>query len=173
MWILFHISFSGLVQELRVSTVKLVLVTETMGYAWLRAWVLLRSFSRVQLFAVLWTVARQAPLSIGFSREEYWSGLPGPPPGDLPASWPRDRTCASSVSCTAGRFFTPEPPGKPHIWLCTIIIVYGFSRVCGPILIFHPHKYFVNSNWSVLETRIRTLLFVSVSYCLPPILTIL
>ena len=40
--------------------------------------------SRVWLFATLWTVARQAPLSIGFSRQEYWSGLPFPSPGDLP-----------------------------------------------------------------------------------------
>ena len=41
-------------------------------------------FSRVQLFATLWTVAHQAPLSMVFSRQEYWRGLPCPPPGDLP-----------------------------------------------------------------------------------------
>ena len=41
-------------------------------------------FSRVRPFAALWTVACQALLSKGFSRKEYWSGLPGPPPGDLP-----------------------------------------------------------------------------------------
>ena len=46
-------------------------------------WVL-SCFSRVQLFATLWTVTCQAPLSMGFSRQEYWSGLPRPPPGDLP-----------------------------------------------------------------------------------------
>ena len=40
--------------------------------------------SRVRLFATLWTVTHQAPLSLGFSRQEYWSGLPCPPPGDLP-----------------------------------------------------------------------------------------
>ena len=40
--------------------------------------------SRVRLFATLWTVTRQAPLCMGFSRQEYWSGLPCPPPGDLP-----------------------------------------------------------------------------------------
>ena len=40
-------------------------------------------FSRVQLFATPWTVPRQIPLSLGFSRQEYWSGLPCPPPGDL------------------------------------------------------------------------------------------
>ena len=44
----------------------------------------LSHFSHVQLFAILWTVARQAPLSVEFSRQEYWSGLPFPSPGDLP-----------------------------------------------------------------------------------------
>ena len=43
----------------------------------------LSRFSHIQLFATLWTVAHQAPLSMGFSRQEYWSGLPCPPPGDL------------------------------------------------------------------------------------------
>ena len=43
----------------------------------------LSRFSPVQLFATLWTVARQAPPSMGLSRQEYWSGLPCPPPGDL------------------------------------------------------------------------------------------
>ena len=46
--------------------------------------VCLRDFSRVRLFATPWTVARQAPLSMGFSRQGYCSGLPCPPPGDLP-----------------------------------------------------------------------------------------
>ena len=44
----------------------------------------LSHFSHVQLCAALWTVALQAPLSMGFSRQDYWSGLPFPSPGDLP-----------------------------------------------------------------------------------------
>ena len=44
----------------------------------------LSHFSCARLFATLWTLAFQAPLSMGFSRQEYWSGLPRPPPGDLP-----------------------------------------------------------------------------------------
>ena len=44
----------------------------------------LRFYSRVQLFVTLWTVDHQAPLSMGFSRQVYWSGLPLSPPGDLP-----------------------------------------------------------------------------------------
>ena len=45
-----------------------------------------QSLSRVQVSATPWTVAHQAPLSMGFSRQEYWSGLPCPPPEDLPSS---------------------------------------------------------------------------------------
>ena len=44
----------------------------------------MKSFSRVRLFATLWTVAHQASLSMGFSRQEYWSGLPFPSPEDFP-----------------------------------------------------------------------------------------
>ena len=64
-------------------------------------------FSRVRLFATLWTVSRQAPLSMGFSRQEDWSGLPCPPLGG--SSQPRNR---SQVSHIAGGFFTTEPPGS-------------------------------------------------------------
>ena len=45
---------------------------------------MLNHFSRVRCFVTLWTIARQAPLSTGFFRQEYWSELPYPPPGDLP-----------------------------------------------------------------------------------------
>ena len=56
-----------------------------------------------------WTVAHQAPLSMGFSRQGYWSGLPCPPPGDLP-----DPGIESASPALAGRFFTDsEPQGKP------------------------------------------------------------
>ena len=44
----------------------------------------LSRFSDAQLFAILWTLASQVPLSMGLSRQEYWSGLPFPSPGDLP-----------------------------------------------------------------------------------------
>ena len=45
---------------------------------------MLSRFSHIRLFVTLWTVTHQAPLSMGFSRQEYWSGLPCSPPGDLP-----------------------------------------------------------------------------------------
>ena len=58
-----------------------------------------------------WTVARQAPLSMGLFRREYWSLLPFPPPGDLPN--PRIKPTAPTSPALAGRFFTTEPPRKP------------------------------------------------------------
>ena len=74
-----------------------------------------QSLSCVQLFATPWTVACQAPLSMGFSRHEYWSGLPCPPPGDLPGPGIKPTPPVSPV--LAGRFFTTEPPGKPPVIL--------------------------------------------------------
>ena len=65
--------------------------------------------SRVQLFATTWTVAHQAPLSMGFSRQEYWSRLPLPVPGDLPN--PGIKPAPLSTPALAGRFFTTEPQG--------------------------------------------------------------
>ena len=56
------------------------------------------------------TVARQAPLSMGFSRQEYWSGLPCPPPGDLP-----DPGIEPASPVLAARFFATELPGKPSL----------------------------------------------------------
>ena len=61
-------------------------------------------FSCVQLFAVLRTVADQAPLSMGFSRQEYWSGLPCPLPGDLPNLGIKPISLTSPA--LAGRLFT-------------------------------------------------------------------
>ena len=66
----------------------------------------------VQLFATPWSIAHQAFLSLGFPRQEYWSGLSFPPPGDLPWIRFRDRTWISFVSCIAGRCFTAEPLEK-------------------------------------------------------------
>ena len=59
-------------------------------------------------FATLQTAACQAPLSVGFPREEYWSGLPFPSPGDLP-----DPGTEPASSALADRFFTNEPLGNP------------------------------------------------------------
>ena len=71
---------------------------------------MLRPFSRVRLFAAPWTVAHQAPLSMGFSRQEYWSGLPCLSPGDLPDPGIESVSLMSPV--WAGRFFTTGTIGK-------------------------------------------------------------
>ena len=70
----------------------------------------LSCFSRVRLFATLWTVAHQAPLSMGFSRQEYWSGFANS--SSRGSSPPRDQSHICSTYCTEGGFFTAEPPGK-------------------------------------------------------------
>ena len=67
---------------------------------------MLRHSSRVRLFATQWTAAHQAALSMGFSRQEYWSGLAFPSPEDL--SKPGIRPVSPTLS---GEFFTTEPSG--------------------------------------------------------------
>ena len=67
-----------------------------------------KSLSCVRLFATPWTAAHQAPLSMGFSRQEYWSGLPCPPPGDLPNPGVEPRSPALQVDSLPSK-----PPGKP------------------------------------------------------------
>ena len=84
--------------------------------------------SHVPLFATLWAVAHQAPLSTGFPRQEYWSGLPFPPPGDLPDSGVEPR----SPTLQADSLLS-EPPGKPHLLYCAEI----YSKDTFKEKIFH------------------------------------
>ena len=84
--------------------------------------------------------AHQAPLSMGFSRQEYWSGLPCPPPWDLPDPATEPLSC---ISCIAGGFFTTEPPGKhthTHTHTHTHIYIYQniFINSCG-----WAHRHFL------------------------------
>ena len=67
-----------------------------------------QSLSYVWLFVTSWTVAHQVPLSMGFSKQDYWNGLPFPSPGDLP-----DPGIEPASTPLARVFFTTEPPGKP------------------------------------------------------------
>ena len=67
-----------------------------------------KPLSCVQLFVTPWTIACQAPLSMGFSRQEYWSGLPFPSPGDLPNPGIEPRSPALQADSLPS-----EPPGKP------------------------------------------------------------
>ena len=67
--------------------------------------------SHIRLFAASWTIACQAPLSVGFPREECWSGVSSPTPGDLPDPGMEPVSLASLA--LAGRFLTTAPPGEP------------------------------------------------------------
>ena len=87
----------------------------------------LKSLSRVQLFATPWTVAYQAPPFMEFSRQEYWSGLPFPSPGDLPE--PGIEPGSPALQADA---LPSEPPGKSK-WTClpswTHLILIGLCYV--------------------------------------------
>ena len=81
---------------------------------------MLSRFSRVWLFATLWAVAHQAPPSMGFSRQEYWSGLPCPPPGDLPN--PGIEPMSLMSPALASGFFTTSATWEAHSHIyCSII----------------------------------------------------
>ena len=72
-----------------------------------------QSLSHVQLFVTPWTVAHQAPLSMQFSKQKYWSKLPFPTPGDLPD--PGIKPASFVIFCVGRHIFTTEPPRKPNL----------------------------------------------------------
>ena len=89
----------------------------------------LSHFSHVWLFAILWTVASQASLSMRFSKQEYWSGLPCPPPGDLlnPGIEPRSPTLQADSLLS-------EPSGKPignanQLYYCSYVCKQNYSEI--------------------------------------------
>ena len=95
--------------------------------------------SHIQLFMTPWTVAHQAPLSMGLSGQEYCSGLPFPSLGDLPN--PRNQTCFSCISCIGGRFFT----------ICTIY--EGTSSHTVQPLMISPYP-----RWQPCNTTVTSIL---------------
>ena len=82
-----------------------------------------QSLSRVWLFATPWSVAYQDPLSMGFSRQEYWSGLLFPSPGDLPG--PGIEPVSLESHAMTGGSFTTVPPGKPFLITAVLKQVRG------------------------------------------------
>ena len=87
------------------------------------------------ILATPWTVTHQAPLSMGFPRQEYWNGLPFPPPGHLPN--PGIRPTSSVYPALAGRFFSSGPSGKPRCvssgykWPQTEWLTIVSARLCA------------------------------------------
>ena len=95
-----------------------------------------QSVNCVQFFATPWTVAGQVPLSLGFSRQECWSRLPCPLPGDLPD--PGIEPMSPVVPTLAGGFFTTEAQGKPMA-----IIYWGSSWGQALCQLPHSHSFWV------------------------------
>ena len=88
----------------------------------------LSRFSHVQLFVTLWIVAHQAPLCMGFFRQEYWRGFPCPSPGDLPS--PGIELTSLMSPALAGRFFTTSDTWEAHVNYTSIkkIKIHFFER---------------------------------------------
>ena len=118
---------------------------------------LLSCFSRVPLFSTPWTVARQAPLSMGFPRQEYWSVLLFPSPGDL-----SDPGIEPVSLALAGSFFTTEPWGNftsllinPKTIVWTLGCFKNFSLSSFPVHLHEYYKYFKRwqiSKWGNVHT---------------------
>ena len=117
--------------------------------------------SRVQLFVTPWAAAHQAPLSTGFSRQEYWSGLPGPSPGDLPH--PRIKSATLPSPALADRFFTTSTTWEASVCLITDSYYYiKQSRLFPDCL-----KSFYYTKWNPLpETLWLESLFMGLKRCL-------
>ena len=92
-------------------------------------WTVRRSNQSIRLLVTPWSVAHQVPLSMRFSRQEYWSGFPFPSPGDR--SYPRIKPTYPPL---AGEFFTTEPPGS----FCS----NSTSFICIEFIFFQPAAIF-------------------------------
>ena len=106
----------------------------------------LSHFSHVRLFVTLWTVAYQAPLSMGFSRQECWSGLPRPPPGDLP-DLRLEPASLTSPALAAGFFTTSATWEAPTTPLPMHITIYQLS--------FRPRSAYPRKKASLERTDTR------------------
>ena len=109
----------------------------------------LSRFSHFWLFVTPWTVACQAPLSMGFSRQESWSGLPCPPPGDILNPGIKPTSLTSPVLADA------EPPGKPNSFL--VIVVHLPSCLLSYLSANHFKN--LGSNLEFLKAHWRKNLF--------------
>ena len=116
-----------------------------------------KSFSRVRLFVTPWTVVHQAPLSMWFFRQEYWSGLSFPSPGDLPDPGIKPRSPAMQADA-----LTSEPPGKPYEYVCMCVCIYVCVCVCVCMHINIYRKNILPETWNrnyIIEATVNTLAF--------------
>ena len=109
-FILFFLSFFFFLRpEIKYKLKQQAVFRAVLSLGIMTVCVCVKSLSRVRFFATPWTVARHAPLSMGFSKQEYWSGLPFPSPGDLPN--PGIKSGSSALQADA---LSSEPPRKPE-----------------------------------------------------------
>ena len=105
----------------------------------------------------IWTLAHQAPLSVEFSRQEYWSRLPFPTPGNLPDSGIKAPSLASPA--LAPGFFTTVPPGKLNMWLltpqCFLFLFFSF------VFLFFPSYSFF---WTPVNQTMPPILNIGVFF---------
>ena len=112
-----------------------------------------KSLSHVPLFVTPWTVARQAPLSMGFSRQEYWSGLPFLSPGDLPKPGIEPGSPALQADTLPS-----EPPGKLWTNLDSILKsrdITLLTEVCLVKAIVFPVVMYGCESWTVKKAECR------------------
>ena len=125
-------------------------------------------------FTTPWTVAHQASLSMGFSSQEYWNGLPFSSPGDLPS--PGIKLTSPVSPALAGRFFTTEPLGKRTIlstlmkkWSSNVWVVALFFLIIGDTVALdcnlnHCYSLYVLFKFQVLCLKNEQCLLSSASY---------
>ena len=148
-------------QQLKVAENSCVIQAD--GRTWLGAsllLVVLQSLSRVRLFATPWTVAYQAPPSMGFSRQEYWSGLPFLLPGDLP-----DAGIKPTSPTLQANSLPLSPPGNPF-FTCNRWTNYAicFFRLC----VKFPFPRWWPEYLVVTEKQTTAWMFLSIGWGLAP-----
>ena len=141
----------------------------TLGIFWLPTFAFqspmmkVKSLSRVRLFVTPWTVAYQAPLSIGFSRQECWSRLPFPSTGDFPNPGIKPRSPSLEADSLPS-----EPPGKTtppgkHVINAYIYVQAGFRKGRG------TRDQIANNCWIIEKTRefLKNIYFCFIEYAKP------
>ena len=104
-----YFSYTNILILLFLSTSSIDSIDYKLGFS---SSCMLSLFSPVWLFMTLWTIANQVPLSVGFPRQDYWSGLPYSPAADLPDQETEPRLISVAL---AGGFFTTGAPEKPSL----------------------------------------------------------
>ena len=118
-----------------------------------RIWIVCLSLIHVRLLVTPWTVTLQVPLSVGFSRQEYWSGLPRPPPGDLPNLGMEPRSPALQADSLPSE--PPESQFGLSLLLFSFILkmFYLDSDLNWLICKMDTFNYLFTKNWLIITDR--------------------